>query len=90
LLFHGAVAVSPREFLVMRGGVDLSYVNYAQRRAIKFVKKTSRGDMNIIRRDLLYLAAIAAQISDACNRLLTLTRASALMHECAGQARSTK
>jgi len=30
--------------------------------------------MNIIRRDLLYLAAIAAQISDACNRLLTLTR----------------
>ena len=46
--------------------------------------------MNIIRRDLLYLAAIAAQISDACNKLLTLTRASALMHECAGQARSTK
>jgi hypothetical protein len=30
--------------------------------------------MKIIRRGLLYHAGIAAQISDACNRLLTLTR----------------
>jgi hypothetical protein len=30
--------------------------------------------MKIIRRDLLYLAGIAAQVPDACNRLPTLTR----------------
>ena len=46
--------------------------------------------MKIIRRDLLYLAGIAAQVPDACNRLPTLNSASAVMHECAGQARSTK
>ena len=60
--------------MLMRGGGDPSYAKYAQRRAIKFVKKLQEGNMKIIRRNLLYLAGIAAQISDACNRLLTLTR----------------
>jgi hypothetical protein len=56
----------------------------------KCAKKFQEGNMKIIRRDLLYLAGIAAQVPDACNRLPTLNSASAVMHECAGQARSTK
>jgi hypothetical protein len=42
LLFDGAVAVSSREFLLMRG-IDPSYAKHAQGRAIKFAKNFKRG-----------------------------------------------